>query len=79
MKSFREILLNIVKEKNCYWEEADNLSNCPVKYVELAHAEWFEQVKEKLDWLQCLEAAGVDNWEGYDYAGDMYREKYGDR
>ena len=24
--------------------------------------------------LECLEAAGVDNWEGYDYAMEMYSE-----
>lgn len=27
------------------------------------------------DWLGCLEAAGVDNWEGYDIAQD-YRDEY---
>jgi hypothetical protein len=25
--------------------------------------------------LSCLEAAGVDNWEGYDYAMELMREK----
>jgi hypothetical protein len=24
--------------------------------------------------LDCLEAAGVDNWDGYDYARQMYDE-----
>lgn len=23
--------------------------------------------------MECLEAAGVDNWEGYDHARDMYQ------
>jgi hypothetical protein len=23
-------------------------------------------------WLQALEAAGVDNWEGFDYARELY-------
>ena len=25
-------------------------------------------------WLRCLEAAGVDNWEGHDIAVDMYED-----
>jgi hypothetical protein len=25
--------------------------------------------------LECLEAAGVDNWSGYDDAMEMYREE----
>lgn len=25
-------------------------------------------------WLDCLEGAGVDNWEGYDYAQDAYKQ-----
>jgi hypothetical protein len=33
------------------------------------------QTLEKRDkWLSCLEAAGVDNWEGYDIAIDMVDE-----
>lgn len=28
--------------------------------------------------LQCLRNAGVDNWDGYYYAGVEYREKYPD-
>jgi hypothetical protein len=26
------------------------------------------------DWLAALEAAGVDNWEGYDFAREIYNE-----
>lgn len=25
-------------------------------------------------WLNCLEAAGVDNWDGWDYAKEMMDE-----
>jgi len=25
-------------------------------------------------WLSCLKAAGVDNWDGYDYAREMMPE-----
>jgi hypothetical protein len=29
------------------------------------------ELQEESDWLRCLEAAGVDNWEGYEIAQDM--------
>lgn len=28
----------------------------------------YEQLIEDQKWLRALEAAGVDNWEGYDFA-----------
>jgi phage pi2 protein 07 len=28
----------------------------------------YQELKRESDWLACLEAAGVDNWSGYDYA-----------
>lgn len=27
-------------------------------------------------WLECLEACGVDNWQGFDAAADIYRDAY---
>lgn len=30
-------------------------------------SEYEELIKDR-DWLRCLEAAGVDNWSGFDYA-----------
>ena len=34
---------------------------------------------QKIDkFLLCLQGAGVDNWSGYDYARDDYRETYGE-
>lgn len=35
------------------------------EYDELLDSEYF---------LSCLEAAGVDNWQGYEFACDMYKE-----
>ena len=40
--------------------------------VELVKA--WNIVKQQLIWLECLEAAGVDNWEGYDMAAVMYNK-----
>jgi hypothetical protein len=30
-----------------------------------------ESMKKDVEFLRCLESAGVDNWEGYDIAKDM--------
>lgn len=35
----------------------------------------YEELLDALDFLQCLEASGVDSWEGYDIAYDMYEDK----
>ena len=34
----------------------------------------YDQLNEDSEWLGYLEAAGVDNWEGFDYARDLKRE-----
>ena len=31
----------------------------------------YEQLLKESNWLSCLEAAGVDNWEGIDDAMDI--------
>lgn len=31
--------------------------------------------EERLLFLEALEAAGVDNWDGYDYAMELYQDK----
>lgn len=34
----------------------------------------YDQLVKDSEWLSYLEAAGVDNWEGYDYAIEMMQE-----
>ena len=34
-------------------------------------ADEIERLRKRLKWLDCLEAAGVDNWEGIDYAHEL--------
>lgn len=36
--------------------------------------EEYDRMVEQIDWLTCLEAAGVDNWSGYDYAVELKYE-----
>lgn len=37
-------------------------------------AEEYEDLLDAQRWMAALEAAGVDDWEGYEYAQDIYRE-----
>jgi hypothetical protein len=36
--------------------------------------EQYEGLMEKVKWLQALEAAGVDNWDGISYAHELFLE-----
>lgn len=40
--------------------------------IEISKEEYVE-LMDRIDFLECLEAAGVDNWDGYDYARELYR------
>ncbi len=33
----------------------------------------YEKLLNKKTWLQCLENAGVDNWDGMEFAYEEYR------
>ena len=33
----------------------------------------YEQLQDDSKFLRCLEAAGVDNWDGYDFALEAYQ------
>ena len=37
----------------------------------------YNRLLDSAEWLSYLEAAGVDNWEGYDYAHELQREANG--
>lgn len=34
----------------------------------------YDEMQADLRWLRALEAAGVDNWEGYDHAREIFSE-----
>ena len=40
--------------------------------------EEYENLQERDDFLCALEAAGVDNWDGYSEAQQLLREWYGE-
>ncbi len=50
-----------------------NMGNPPIKEWETIKQALIE-LEETNTFLECLEAAGVDNWEGYDEARVMFRE-----
>lgn len=41
--------------------------------VTISKAE-YESLKDDSRWVMCLENAGVDCWEGYDFARELYNE-----
>jgi hypothetical protein len=49
-------------------------SEDPNVFVEIPLSE-YEQLKEDQAWLSCLEAAGVDNWDGWSFALQIKRER----
>jgi hypothetical protein len=40
--------------------------------------EEYKSLLSDSNFLLCLQGAGVDNWEGYDYAKEDYAEQFGD-
>lgn len=42
-------------------------------YVSISIEEWAE-IQERLALLDALEAAGVDNWHGFEHAQDLLEE-----
>jgi hypothetical protein len=74
-------------ENESGWAEAEKLSE-----YQLAKAAWeasrkdmvclskesYERMKKDVDWLVCLESAGVDNWDGCEYAAEEMTAIYGE-
>lgn len=45
----------------------------PTEPVEMVSARELRSLRKDADWLGWLEAAGVDNWQGIDYARELRR------
>ena len=58
--------------------EEENYIQQLERKIRLLEAE-IDFMQEDLDWLDCLNEAGVDNWSGWDYASDIYNARYGER
>jgi Mg2+ and Co2+ transporter CorA len=46
----------------------------PEEYVDIKLSEYLNML-DRLKWLDALEDAGVDNWQGIDYAYELLKEK----
>lgn len=64
-----------------YWNDVDSYIGCLEadnkrlrKELEEALAK-IDELTEDSEFLNALRAAGVDNWEGFDYAVEMLREE----
>jgi hypothetical protein len=44
-----------------------------MKMISIPMTEYLEMC-DRLVWLDCLEGAGVDNWQGIDVAHELYKE-----
>jgi hypothetical protein len=64
-------LINKIEEYN-FDCQGGSLVDC-MEWNELK--EKIVQLEEDSKWLGYLEAAGVDNWSGYEYAQEMIEEK----
>ncbi|UZV39677.1 hypothetical protein APT65_00074 [Trabzonvirus APT65] len=54
----------------------DKLSTFKDKGVAVVDPEDYEEMLEDQIFLQCLQAAGVDNWDGYSDAQEMMEEDF---
>ena len=54
--------------------ETVNSDNSYEELITITKTEYDELKLEQL-WLQCLDEAGVDNWQGFDYAKEIYYER----
>ena len=54
-------------------ENDDKIEVPNIREVTIPRAE-YEKLLERDAWLCALEAAGVDNWQGYSYAQEYYDE-----
>jgi len=70
------IIEQVAKYLGLTKEEVD-LNNIKDEFIILKPEE-YEQLQKDSDLLNCLRNAGVDNWDGWDYAVDEYHEIYKD-
>jgi len=74
-KSFREAHPETIGETDSHFD-LDNYKDWLEKQLE-AKDKTIASLQESHDFLECLESAGVDNWDGYELAQCMMKEDYG--
>jgi len=56
---------------NCLWKDKTFMNE---ETITITKKE-YDSLKEDAKFMRALEAAGVDNWEGYDFALDAMKER----
>lgn len=67
----KDELLEVMRLCEVYYLDKIKTLESHVEQLDKRNDDMFEDVI----WLRCLEAAGVDNWEGYEIAAEMYNEE----
>ena len=75
MNKIKEIIDNILEVTGATNYE-DIIELCMKEYgnyvlTEFQNSDRYQSLIKNSEWLNCLEQAGVDNWEGYDIAIDI--------
>lgn len=65
-----QIEFNHIANQLCFQYSNRNSDGDDKALIEALQAK-VEKLEERDNWLRCLEAAGVDNWEGYGIAIDL--------
>lgn len=70
--------LEIIKAKcEQYWNVHDIGApeiHCILEFIHRQACQAEAEFNQLEDWVNCLEGAGVDNWEGYEFAQEMFTE-----
>ena len=49
-----------------------------LQYMVVISKDEYRDMTNQINWLICLENAGVDNWQGFDFAREEFEETFGD-
>lgn len=72
----KERVLQILKTCSITNPSLNNLiADIECDDVVVMDGDTWDEMNDQCDFLSCLEACGVDNWYGYDYAQDMFADE----
>jgi hypothetical protein len=78
-----EELIERIRNKDGHYASQDftdiDIESIMIEYAdyklnEFKDSDGYHRLLADSDWLRCLQFAGVDNWEGYDYAKDLLND-----
>lgn len=71
-----EVWSQIYPERKPWEQLAVDTQNEWIRFTTIAIEVFSKEINldQQLQWLNALEAAGVDNWEGYDFARELLNQ-----